>query len=95
MVQKVAGELGLPVEVRNLENPRKELEEHYYNPDHEHLRRLGYQPTRNAEGEMRDMLQDLMKQRDRIEAKRSVLIPDVRWDGGREKVRFLEAEPIA
>lgn len=88
-VQKVAGELGLEVEVRNLENPRQEMEEHYYNPDHQHLFDLGYQPTHDVEAEMRIMLRDLMKYRDRIEAKREVLIPDVRWDGRREKVRFL------
>jgi len=94
MVQRVARERGLPVEVKNLENPRKELEEHYYNPDHEHLVRLGYQPTQNVEGEIRDMLEDLVKHRARIEAKRPALIPDVRWGGGREKVRFLEPESI-
>ena len=93
-VQKVAGELGLEVEVRNLENPRKELEEHYYNPDHQHLLDLGYQPTHDVEAEMRLMIQDLMKYRERIEAKREVLIPDVRWDGRREKVRFLEPTPV-
>ncbi len=93
-VQKVAGELGLEVEVRNLENPRKEMEEHYYNPDHQYLLDLGYQPTHDVEAEMRLMIQDLMKYRERIEAKREVLIPDVRWDGRREKVRFLEPTPV-
>ncbi|RMF38269.1 MAG: NAD-dependent epimerase/dehydratase family protein [Chloroflexi bacterium] len=93
-VQKVAGELGLEVEVRNLENPRKELEEHYYNPDHQHLLDLGYRPTHDVEAEMRLMIQDLMKYRERIEAKREVLIPDVRWDGRREKVRFLEPTAV-
>jgi UDP-sulfoquinovose synthase len=88
-VQKVAATLGLEVEVRNLENPRKEMEEHYYHPDHQHLFDLGYKPTHDVEAEMRIMLQDLLKYRDRIEAKREVLIPDVRWDGRREKVRFL------
>jgi UDP-sulfoquinovose synthase len=91
-VQKVAGELGLKVAMRNLENPRKELEEHYYNPDLKHLIDLGYRPTHGVETEIRIMLQDLMKYRDRIEAKRDVLIPDVRWNGWREKVQFLETE---
>ena len=95
----MAGELGMDVEVRNLENPRQELEDHYYEVDHRHLLDLGYQPTHDVEAEMRIMLGDLMKYRDRIEAKRAALIPDVRWDGRREKVRFLDAEsefaPIA
>ncbi|MDA2913809.1 NAD-dependent epimerase/dehydratase family protein [Acidobacteriia bacterium AH_259_A11_L15] len=89
-VQKAGADLGLKVEVRNLENPRLEAEEHYYNPDHQHLVDLGYKPAHDVETEMRLMIQDLMKYRARIEAKREVLIPDVRWDGRREKVRFLE-----
>lgn len=87
-VQKMAGHLGLPVQVRNLESPRKELEEHYYKPDHQHLLDLGYKPTQNLEGELSMMLQDLMKHRDRIDARKDVLIPDVRWDGRRTKVGF-------
>jgi UDP-sulfoquinovose synthase len=89
-VQKVADDLGFKVSVHNLENPRKELEEHYYKPDHQHLFNLGYQPTHDVEAEMRVMLRDLVEYRERIEAKRQVLIPDVRWDGQRKKVRFLE-----
>lgn len=93
-VQKVAGQMGLNVEVRNLENPRKELEEHYYKPDHSHLFNLGYRPAHDVEAEIRIMLADLMRFRDRIEAKREVLIPDVRWDGCREKVDFLKAREL-
>jgi UDP-sulfoquinovose synthase len=88
-VQKVAGEVGLDVEVRNLENPRAELEEHYYNPDHDKLFELGYRPTHDVEAEMKIMLEDLTRYRDRIEAKKEALIPDVRWDGRRQKVEYL------
>ncbi len=88
-VQRVAVELGLPVEVHNLENPRQELEDHFYNPEHQHLLDLGYTPARDVEGEIRLMLEDLLRHRDRIEAKIDVLIPDVRWDGTRGKVEFL------
>jgi len=88
-VQKVGAEWGLEVEVRPLENPRLEAEEHYYHPDHQHLLDLGYQPTHDLEAELRIMLRDLLKYRERIEAKRDVLIPDIRWNGTRRKVRFL------
>lgn len=91
-VQKVAGELGLDVEVRNLENPRKEMEEHYYRPDHDNLLDLGYQPTHDMETDLRLMLRDLMRYRHRIEAKREVLIPDIRWERRRCKVRFLDSD---
>lgn len=89
-VQKTGNELGLNVEVRNLENPRKEMEEHYYNPDHKHLLDLGYKPTHDVEQELRIMLKDLMKYKERILEKKEVLIPDIRWDGTRKKVGFLE-----
>jgi UDP-sulfoquinovose synthase len=89
-VQKVAGELGLEVEVRNLENPRQELAEHYYRPDRQHLLDLGYEPTHDVESEIRAMLTDLLPHRDRIELKNEVLIPDVRWHGERQKVGFID-----
>ncbi len=91
-VEKVGKSLGLNVEVKNLENPRKEKEEHYYNPDHQHLLDLGYKPTHDVEKEMETMLKDLIKYKDRIEARREALIPDIRWDGRREKVDYLESE---
>lgn len=88
-VQETAGELGIDVEVRNLQNPRVELEEHYYNPAHQRLFDLGYRPTHGADADLPVMLQDLIKHRSRIEAKRHALIPNVRWNGTREQVGFL------
>jgi UDP-sulfoquinovose synthase len=88
-VQKVGNELGLDVEIRNIENPRMEMEEHYYNPDHRHLMDLGYQPTHDMEAELRIMLADLSVYRSRIEEKKEVLIPDIRWDGTRRKSQFI------
>lgn len=94
MVQSVAIEFGLEVEVHNLENPRQESEQHYFKPAHDRLLQLGYQPTHDVRSELRHMLEDLLDQTHRIEARREVLIPDVRWDGRREKVHYLEGESI-
>lgn len=95
-VKTVGEDLGLDVEVRNVENPRKESEEHHYNPDHQHLLDLGYLPTHDMEAELRIMLRDLIGNRDRIEAKRDVLIPKIHWDGTRRSVKYLssQAEPV-
>ena len=88
---KIAGsQLGLEVEVQHIENPRKEAEEHYYNPDHSRLLDLGYRPTQDMASELVVMLSDLMRHRDRIEAKRDVLIPNIRWDGTRRKSTLVE-----
>jgi UDP-sulfoquinovose synthase len=88
-VKKVGDQLGLGVEIRATENPRIEKEEHYYQPDREHLMRLGYRPTRDMEGEIEIVLGDLIRYRDRIAARKRALLPDIRWDGRRQKVRYL------
>jgi hypothetical protein len=42
------------------------------------------------EQELRIMLNDLTRYKERILEKKDVLIPDIRWDGTRKKVGFLE-----
>jgi hypothetical protein len=37
------------------------------------------------------MIRDLLLCRDRIEAKRNTLIPDIRWDGRKNKVGFVRS----
>lgn len=94
MVRDVGTELGLDVEIKNLTNPRQEAEEHYYNPDHQKLLDLGYRPTTDVESELRHMIEDLTQYRDRIEAKRDAVIPDVFWDGSRHKSKYLATEKV-
>ncbi|HEX2192745.1 MAG TPA: NAD-dependent epimerase/dehydratase family protein [Acidimicrobiales bacterium] len=91
-VRRVADELGLEPEIRGVENPRQELQEHHYAPDHRNLLELGYRPTHDVDAEIRIMLHDLLRYRDRIEANRGALMPDVRWDGRREPVSFLSRQ---
>ncbi len=88
-VKEVGDELGLNVEIRNTENPRMELEEHYYKPDHQNLLNLGYKPTHDMRQEVRILFNDLLKYRKRIEARNYALLPDIHWDGTRRKVKFL------
>ena len=85
-VQDVGARLGLDVTIQNLQNPRREKEEHFYEADHQHLHDLGYRPTHTVEEELSIMLADLLKHRERIEYKQDVLIPDIHWDGTRKKV---------
>lgn len=88
-VKKVSKGMGFKAQIRNIENPRKELEEHYFNPDHQKLLDLGYQPTRDMESEIKTMLTDLRRFEKRILEKKDVLIPDIRWDGSRKKSEFV------
>jgi UDP-sulfoquinovose synthase len=89
-VKRVGDDLDLDVEIRNIENPRLESEDHYYSPDHQHLLDLGYQPTHDVEAEMKIMMGDLLSHRDRIEQYHEVLIPDIRWDGTRRRSEYLK-----
>jgi len=94
-VKRVAAETGLEVEITNVENPRDEVEDHYYSADHRNLLNLGYKPTYDVESEVRVMLADLGDHRDRILAKKDVLIPDVHWNRPRKKVNFIDANVAA
>ncbi len=88
-VRRAARSIGLEVEVRGIENPRRESEKRYYNPDHQHLHELGYRPTGDMDSELKIMMEDLIRHRQRIEQKREVLIPDVWWDGAKGGAPFL------
>ncbi len=94
-VRVASHDVGLEVEIEYFENPRTEKHEHYYNPDREHLIRLGYQPTHDVVAEMRIMLRDLMAHRERIEQHRDILIPDIRWDGTRRRSQMIDRSPVA
>lgn len=94
LVQAVGNELGLNVEVHHYDNPRKELDKHYFNPDRNHLINLGYQPTHDVKAEMRIMLSDLIPHKNRIAAKQDILVPDIRWDGTRRRSHIID-EPVA
>ncbi len=87
--------IGLDVQIEHYDNPRTEMDEHYYNPDREHLIRLGYQPTHDVVAEMKIMLKDLLEHRERILAHKDILIPDIRWDGSRRRSHVIAAEPVA
>jgi len=80
-VVEVAGEFGMDAKIWNIENPRLEMEEHYYNPDRRKLPELGFKPTKTLDDELRSTIPKLMEYRDRIEAKRDAIMPKVKWTG--------------
>ena len=88
-VQRIGQEFDLDVKIHPLENPRTELEEHYYAPDHQHLLDLGYQPTHDMDQELRSVFRDLLPHRGRIEERREAHFPDIRWDGSRRRSETL------
>jgi UDP-sulfoquinovose synthase len=66
MVYAEAQILGLFPLIEHLENPRTELPKHYYNPAHEKLFNLGYEPTVNIQEEIAKLIKQLIPFKDRI-----------------------------
>jgi UDP-sulfoquinovose synthase len=60
-VQQAAKELGLDVDIAEVDNPRTEAQEHYYNPTHTKLLDLGLKPTLLSEDLVTDTLRTLQK----------------------------------
>jgi UDP-sulfoquinovose synthase len=91
VVQNAALTLGLKADVAPVENPRKVIERqnHYFAPDHNRLKELGYRPTRDVPGEVQEMLKDLLPHQRRIAQHQQALLPDVHWDGARRPVEYL------
>ena len=82
LVRKAADSLGISVEILSVENPRIEMEEHFYKVEHENLKKLGFRPTRHIEEELEIMLTDLAKFKSRVRARKDAITPRVRWKGG-------------
>jgi len=86
----VGREFGLDPEIRYLEPPRIEAFEHYYNPDHQQLLDLGYEPTRDMDEILREMFADLLVYEERIREHAEVLIPHIFWSGEEHKAQWLK-----
>ncbi len=78
-VVDVSAEFDIQANIWNIDNPRVESEDHYYNPDMYHLPNLGFRPTMTLDDELRITIPELMKHRARIEAKRDKIKPTVNW----------------
>jgi UDP-sulfoquinovose synthase len=77
MVQKAGMAMGLKVEVKNLENPRIELEEHYFNAKNTNLLDLGLQPHYLSDSLLDSLLNVAMKYKHRVDLEQ--VLPKVNW----------------
>jgi UDP-sulfoquinovose synthase len=82
LVRKAGAEVGIDVRVDHLENPRVEMEEHYYNPMHTKLLDLGLQPHLLSETLIESMFTAIDRYKDRVIADH--ILPATRWRGVRE-----------
>lgn len=76
-VHRVGNDMGLGVQVKSVPNPRKELEEHYYNPSHSGLVDLGLKPHFMTDDVISGMLERIVDAKDRIVVDR--IMPRVKW----------------
>ena len=78
MVVNAGKAAGLHVKVKKVSNPRKEKEEHYYNPVHKGLLTLGLKPNYLTEEELFKMLSKVMQHKNLI--KESTIFNGIKWE---------------
>lgn len=76
-VKYAASELNMNVEIQNIENPRKEAENHYYNMENEKLKKLGLEPHIMTTQMLVRMLHYANKYKDHINE--DLIYPRVSW----------------
>lgn len=77
-VRDAGARIGLNVRIRSIENPRKELEEHYYNAKHHGLLDLGLKPHFLTDGVLIEMLEEVIRHKARIDTRK--VLPRVSWN---------------
>jgi UDP-sulfoquinovose synthase len=77
MVKKAGIAMGLDVEVNHLDNPRVELEQHYFNPKNTKLLDLGLQPHYLSDSLLDSLLHFASKYKHRVDMKQ--ILPKVSW----------------
>lgn len=77
MVQKAGIDLGLKVEINHLDNPRVELEKHYFNAKNTNLLDLGLQPHYLSDSLLDSLLNFATKYKHRVD--QNQILPKVSW----------------
>lgn len=77
-VQQAGNKMNLDVQIKSIENPRKEAEEHYYNAQHSGLLELGLEPHYMTVEVLQNMLEKVQQYNERIDQKK--IFPRVRWN---------------
>lgn len=77
MTRRVGAKLGHDVTIDHLENPRKEAEEHYYNPTYQGLTGIGVEPHYLTDEVMEGMFRVVDRYRDNI--RKEVIFRGVKW----------------
>ncbi len=77
MVKRAGAQFGLDVELRHMDNPRVEKEQHYYNAKNTQLRSLGLEPHCLSNSLLDSLLHFAVRYRDRVD--KAQILPQVNW----------------
>ena len=77
MTRRVGESRGLEVEIKSIENPRKEAEDHYYNPTYQGLQEIGVKPNYLTDEVMNSMFDIVESYRDNI--REDVIFKGIKW----------------
>ena len=77
MTLRVGNKLGYDVKIDHIDNPRKEAEEHYYNPTYQGLVDIGVKPHYLTDDVMEEMFRVIARYRDNI--RQDVIFRGVKW----------------
>jgi len=78
ITRRVGISLGYDVVIKKIENPRKEAEEHYYNPKYQGLLDLGVKPHYLTDESMTRMFEVISQYRGNI--RKDIIFKGVRWE---------------
>lgn len=76
-ISNVGNGLGLDIQVKSVGNPRRELEDHYYNPAHSGLLDLGLDAHYMNDDVVAAMLEQVMRYKSHIDVRK--ILPRVKW----------------
>ena len=77
LTHKVGRKLGYDVKIKSIENPRREAEDHYYNPAYQGLVDIGVEPHFLTEEVMEGMFQVVEQHKENI--RKDVIFRGVKW----------------
>lgn len=77
MVQKVGRQRGCNVTIKSVPNPRKEAEQHYYNPTYQGLQKIGVEPHLLTESVMNQLFDVVDVDRDNV--RKDVIFSGIKW----------------
>jgi UDP-sulfoquinovose synthase len=93
LTQRAAVELGYDVSIEHFENPRVELEDHYYNAANTKLRELGLKPHYLGEELVRSVISTIERYKDRVITR--AIAPRTQWRPGEAEANAAQLTALA